>query len=217
MNHHRTTWFDGTAGRRVLVEHLVSNLAFGQTRSVAFVVPSDVSWTLPFYDVAITTARRGWKIAIDEVRYWLVTPEPEPLARLGTAVSAVASQRLEPEGIAFIGSTYPDVRDGLVLLDPQGESIEVDLVVALGCSGGFDVTSDRRRFGRRRRACTVLAETEPQPQGTPCTLCHPPQRAFASVAEQTRGCRHLRHPQLVHSWHQLDRLAGLRSPRHAGG
>jgi hypothetical protein len=56
-------------------------------------------------------------------------------------VSFAASQRLEPEGIAFIGSTYPDVRHGLVFLDPQGESIEVDLVVSLGHSGRFDVIS----------------------------------------------------------------------------
>ena len=152
MNHHGTTWFDGTSARSLLVDHLVCGLALGRIRSVAFVVPSDVSWTLPLYDVAIATARRGWRIGIDEVRYWFVTPEPEPLARLGTAVSIVASQRLEPEGIAFIGSTYPDVRDGLVLLDPQGESIEVDVVVSLGHGGGFDVTSDRRRLGRRGRA-----------------------------------------------------------------
>jgi hypothetical protein len=152
MRHHGTTWFDGTASGDVLVDHLTSNLAFGRIRSVAFVVPSDVSWTLPLYDVAIATARRGWKIGIDDVRYWFVTPEAEPLARLGTAVSVEASQRLEPEGITFIGSTYPDVRDGLVLLDPQGESIEVDVVVSLDHSGGFEVTSDRRRFGRRYRA-----------------------------------------------------------------
>jgi hypothetical protein len=74
------------------------------------------------------------------VAFVVPSAEPEPLARLGTAVSAVASQRLEPEGIAFIGSTYPDVRDGLVLLDPQGESLEPDLVVSLDHSGAFDVT-----------------------------------------------------------------------------
>jgi hypothetical protein len=114
-----------------VVDHLVSDLAFGRIRSVAFVVPSDVSWTLPLYDLAIATARRGWRIGIEDARYWFVTPEPEPLARLGTAVSVAASERLEPEGITFIGSTYADVRDGLVLLDPQGESIEVDAVVSL--------------------------------------------------------------------------------------
>jgi hypothetical protein len=132
-----------------VVDHLVSDLAFGRIRSVAFVVPSDVSWTLPLYDLAIATARRGWRIGIEDARYWFVTPEPEP-------VSVAASERLEPEGIAFIGSTYPEVRRGRVLLDPQGESIEVDLVVSLGRSGGFDLTPDRRRSvparpARRRR------------------------------------------------------------------
>ena len=140
---------DASPGRSVLVDHLVSDLALGRIQSLAFVVPSDVSMTLPLYDVAIATARRGWKIGIEDVRYWFVTPEPEPLASFGTAVCVAASQRLEPEGIAFIASTYPDVRRGLVLLDPRGESIEVDLVVSIGHAGGFDVTPDRRRFGRR--------------------------------------------------------------------
>ena len=129
--------------RSGLVDHLVSDVVLGRIRSLAFVVPSDVSMTMPLYDVAIATARGGWKIGIEGVRYWLVTPEPEPLAGFGTAVSVAASQRLEPEGIAFIGSTYPDVRRGVVLLDPQSESIQVDLVVSLGHSGGFDLTSAR--------------------------------------------------------------------------
>jgi hypothetical protein len=136
MNHNGTTWLDAPAGRSVLVDQLVSNLACGRIRSVAFVVPSDVSWTLPLYDVAIATARRGWKIGLDEVRYWFVTPEPEP-------VSVAVSQRLEPEGIAFVGSTYADVQGGLLLLDPQSETIQVDLVVSLGRCGGFEMTSYR--------------------------------------------------------------------------
>jgi hypothetical protein len=67
-----------------------------------------------------------------------------PLASFGRAVSVAVSQRLEPQGIAFIGSTYPDVRGGVVLLGPQGESIEADRVVSLGHNGGFDVTSHRK-------------------------------------------------------------------------
>ena len=124
-----------------LVDHLVSDVALGRVRSVAFVVPSDVSMTLPLYDVAIATARGGWTIGIDDVRYWFVTPEPEPLAGFGAAASVAAGQRLAPEGIAFIGSTYPDVRPGRVLLDPRGESIAVDLIVSLRRGGGFDVSS----------------------------------------------------------------------------
>jgi hypothetical protein len=108
-----------------LADRLVSDLESRRIESVAFVVTSDTEWTLPLYELAITTARRGWARGIQDARYWFITPEPEP-------VSDAVSQRLEPEGITFIGSTYPDVRPGLVLLDPQGESIEPDVIVGVG-------------------------------------------------------------------------------------
>jgi hypothetical protein len=125
-----------------IVDQLVSELTGGRVHSIAFVVPSEERMTMPLYDVAIATARRGWSIGIEDVRYWFVTPEPEPLVGCGP--------RLEPEGITFVGSTYADVRPGCVLLDPQRESIEVDLVVRLGHCGGFDLIPDRRRFVRAR-------------------------------------------------------------------
>jgi hypothetical protein len=58
-------------------------------------------------------------------------PEPEPLAGLGPAMSIGACERLEPEGIAFIGSTYADVRQGVVQLDPQADLIHADRIVSL--------------------------------------------------------------------------------------
>jgi hypothetical protein len=74
---------------------------------------------LPLYEEAITTARRGWQLGIPDARYWFVTPEPEP------------AESLEPEGITFIGSTYAEVRDGVVLLDPQDERIQPDRIVSM--------------------------------------------------------------------------------------
>jgi hypothetical protein len=59
--------------RRALVDRLVADLATGVIGSVAFVVPSHVWWTLPLYDVAITTARRGWTLGIAAATYWFVT------------------------------------------------------------------------------------------------------------------------------------------------
>jgi hypothetical protein len=114
-----------------IVDHLVVDLRIGRAHSVAFVVASDVTCALPLYDVAIATARRGWRLGIPDALYWFVTPEPAPLARYGTAVSAAVHQRLEPEGITFIGSTYAEVRRGVVLLDPQGGCIEPDRTVTL--------------------------------------------------------------------------------------
>jgi hypothetical protein len=105
---------------RALVNGLVAELETGRIASVAFIVRSDVSWALPLYDVAITTARRGWSLGIPAARYWLITPEPQPLAALGA------------EGITFIGSTYAHVQRGVVLLDPQDVHIHADRIVTLG-------------------------------------------------------------------------------------
>jgi hypothetical protein len=116
--------------RRSIAHHLVAELQAGRIRSVAFVVPSDAPRTLPLYDLAITTARRGWRLGIPAATYWFVTPEPAPPASL------------ESEGITFIGSTYAEVRGGVVLLDPQDERIEPDRIVSLNAHG--ELVVDRR-------------------------------------------------------------------------
>jgi hypothetical protein len=102
-----------------IAQHLIAELQTGRIQSVAFVVPSDARWTRPLYDLAITTARRGWRLGIPAATYWFVTPEPEPPAGL------------ESEGITFIGSTYADVEHGVVRLDPQDERLEPDRIVSL--------------------------------------------------------------------------------------
>jgi hypothetical protein len=142
-----------------IVDQLVSDLERRRIRSVAFVVPSDVEMTMPLYEVAIATARRGWQIGLEDVRYWFVTPEHEP-------VSVAAGERLEPEGVVFIGSTYCDVRGRVVLLDPQGESIEADLVVSLGHNGGFAATPklspvELVRVGSRHELLADSRSSEP--------------------------------------------------------
>jgi len=110
---------------------LFSRLGAGRVRSVAFVVPTGASWTLPLYELAVMTARQGWSAGLDDPRYWLVTPEPEPLAVFGAAVSREVRQLLEPEGITFMGGARPDVRGGVVLLDRRATRLEVDMVVCL--------------------------------------------------------------------------------------
>jgi hypothetical protein len=138
---------------------LVAELATGRLRSVAFVVQSDARWTLPLYDLAIATARRGWELGLPPASYWFVTPEPEPLASLGATMGKVAHERLEPEGIAFIGSTYADVRHGVVLLDPQAERIEPDRIVRLNrngeprCEWFSEPTSGSPADGRLAASC----------------------------------------------------------------
>ena len=112
--------------RRSISQHLTTELQAGGIESVAFVVPSDARRTLQLYEEAITTARRGWRLGIPAATYWFVTPEPAP---------PTGYESLEPEGITFIGSTYADVRGGVVLLDPQGGHIEPDRIVTLDENG----------------------------------------------------------------------------------
>jgi hypothetical protein len=100
-------------------QHLIADLRSGRVRSVAFVVPSDARRTWPLYELALTTARRGWRLGIPAATYWFVTPEEEPLADL------------EAEGITFVGSTYAEEQGGVVLLDPWDESIAPDRIVTL--------------------------------------------------------------------------------------
>jgi len=136
---HRTR--SGALADRI-VRELVAELRFGLIRTVAFVVRDEARWTLPLYEVAIATARRGWSLGLADARYWFVTPEPVPLAGFGAAARAAVGARLEPEGIRFIGSTFADLRPGAVLLDPQGVSLGVDRVVTLDESarvGAIDV------------------------------------------------------------------------------
>jgi hypothetical protein len=102
-----------------IAEHLIAELQTGRIHSVAFVAESNARWTLPLYQLALTTARRGWRLGIPDATYWFVTPESE------------AQVCLESEGIAFIGSTYAEVQHGLVLLDPRDERIEPDRIVCL--------------------------------------------------------------------------------------
>jgi sulfide:quinone oxidoreductase len=121
----------GVEDTTAALTRLVSDLDRGDVRRVAFVVPSGASWTLPLYELAIMTARHGWALGIDDMQYWFVTPESEPLAICGARASRAVHAMLEPEGIMFIGSTHAEVREGAVLLDRGRERLEADRIVCL--------------------------------------------------------------------------------------
>jgi hypothetical protein len=106
-----------------IADHLIADLQAGRIHSIAFMVPFESARTSPLYDLANTTARRAWQLGIPAATYWFVTPEREPLASL------------VDEGIEFIGSTYAEWRDGVLLLDPQDERIEPDRIVTLDEDG----------------------------------------------------------------------------------
>jgi sulfide:quinone oxidoreductase len=88
---------------------LLADLEDGYTKRVAFVVPPDVSWSLPLYELAIITARHVWRAGTSGATFTLVTPERRPLELFGDKASAMVAELLASEGIEFIGSVTPEV------------------------------------------------------------------------------------------------------------
>jgi sulfide:quinone oxidoreductase len=103
----------------------------GTLRSVAFVVPSLPIWSLPAYELALTTASRA-RAGGHDVGVLLITPEDSPLAALGVNASAEVAQLLGENGITTITSATCQIREqGRIDLYPLRSSILVDQIIAL--------------------------------------------------------------------------------------
>ena len=186
-----------------IVHDLIADLRLGRIRTVAFVVRGDVRWTLPLYELAIATARRGWSMGIADARYLVRHARARSARGLRIRRTRAVSARLEPEGITFVGSTFADLRPGAVLLDPQGECIEVDRVVTLGESPritmiDFDGRDDRFQYeaagssgetvGTRVDLAAELL-LQPFPRGVPQLLVDVPEVSLDRVlGDELRLC-----------------------------
>jgi sulfide:quinone oxidoreductase len=109
----------------------VLDRAASKDHRMAFVVPHGVSWSLPLYEIALMTQRRGVERGAD-VKIAIVTPEAAPLAVFGPAVSAAVGELLEARGIEFFpSSTVRDLREDGITLSPGDRVLGPAEVVAL--------------------------------------------------------------------------------------
>lgn len=111
---------------RELVEDLVS----GRAGSVAFAVPSEPTWALPLYELALMTAGHLYESS-SSAKVHLVTPEDEPLALFGPAASEALGELLKARGIALRTSSRPVGVDGRALMLAGGGRVFADRVVTL--------------------------------------------------------------------------------------
>ncbi|HEX6711970.1 MAG TPA: FAD-dependent oxidoreductase [Thermoleophilaceae bacterium] len=119
---------------------LVQDVEGGYVRSIVFVVPSGVSWSLPLYELALMTARRAYEMCMD-VDLTFVTPEERVLPLFGSRASADVRAMLEQAGIDVRCGFVPEIpAKGTVLLHPSGDWVEADRVVALPVVRGRRVT-----------------------------------------------------------------------------
>jgi sulfide:quinone oxidoreductase len=113
------------------IRALLEEIAAGQVRRVAFVVPWGAVWSLPIFELALMTAGRLAARQIEGVELVVVTPEKDPLHLFGPAGSNAVRELLNEHGIKLVTSAYPTAfLDGELWLAPEGR-IDADRVVAL--------------------------------------------------------------------------------------
>jgi sulfide:quinone oxidoreductase len=121
----------GGPGSDERMHGLVQDVEAGYVKRVAFVLPADVSWPLPLYELALMTAERADDMCA-HVELTLVTPEAVALELFGPDTARDVEDLLDAAGIALRASTRADVpAANVVELHPGGERLHVDRVVTL--------------------------------------------------------------------------------------
>jgi sulfide:quinone oxidoreductase len=88
---------------------LLADLEEGYAKRIAFVVPPDVAWPLPAYELALMTAWDARDMGQDDVEVTVYTPEETPLGVFGDEASNGLRADLEAAGV--------QVRTGVVVAE----------------------------------------------------------------------------------------------------
>ena len=126
---HAETIGDDTAAEAL--HGILADLEEGYLKRLAFVVPPQVAWTLPAYELALLVAHDAWSMGIDDAQLSLVTPEDRPLALFGPQAGAAVGELLAERGIAFVGGVCAEVGRGTLDLHPGGRRMTAERVFAL--------------------------------------------------------------------------------------
>ena len=113
---------------------VLADLEEGYAKRVAFVVPRDVAWPLPAYELALMTAWDARDMGQDDVEVTVYTPEEAPLEIFGSEASSGLRADLEEAGVrvetGVVVEEDPEAPARLVA-QPGGRPIESQRVIAL--------------------------------------------------------------------------------------
>jgi sulfide:quinone oxidoreductase len=111
---------------------LLRDLEQAYVRSVAFVVPPNVAWPLPAYELALMAARQVQGMGIDDAQLTVVTPEDAPLGIFGNQATEAVAAELAVARVEIVTGAYVQRREaGHLEIQPGARRLEVDSVVAL--------------------------------------------------------------------------------------
>jgi sulfide:quinone oxidoreductase len=130
-----------------LLHGLVQDIEEGYLHRLAVLVPSQPTWPLPAYELALMASERAWEMQVD-LEVTLVTPEPAPLELFGPVASRALASLLAERRIDVIRSARWEVPRGRsVLIHPGGRELEFDRIVALPALRGPDLAGLPRSDG----------------------------------------------------------------------
>jgi sulfide:quinone oxidoreductase len=113
------------------IRRLFDEVLAGRVRRLVFASPSECTWPLPLYELALLTSAGLRRSRHEGVQLTVVTPEPTPLHLYGRRTSRDVEDALERAGVSLLtGATPAEFGDGVLRLDPAG-ALEADCVVAL--------------------------------------------------------------------------------------
>jgi sulfide:quinone oxidoreductase len=122
--------FRGPEDSPALVK-LLTEAEEGRIRTIAFALPSGITWPLPLYELALLTDVHLADAGVGGGSLRVVTPEDRPLGLFGPAASEAVRELLEIRGIGLSTRTTPiSAEEGTLRVVPDGE-IDADRVVAL--------------------------------------------------------------------------------------
>ena len=132
----------------------------GYAKSIAFVVPPDVGWTLPAYELALMTAWSAAEMNEDDVDIRVVTPEQAPLALFGVIASQAAGVDLAEAGVTVETGAYVEELGNppALVVQPGARPLEARRVVALPRAVPPDLSglpTDGRGFVKVDAHCRV--------------------------------------------------------------
>jgi sulfide:quinone oxidoreductase len=112
----------------------------GESRRLVFAVPSEATWSLPIYELAMMAAVDLRARGVRNATLTLVTPESEPLRLFGAAAGAALREMLDTRGVALLTDTRPlTVGEGLLRVEP-GKPLRADHVISVPALGGPRLT-----------------------------------------------------------------------------
>jgi sulfide:quinone oxidoreductase len=128
---HAMTWDDRIAAETM--GGLLRDFEEGYARSLAVVIPPGPVWPLRAYELALVVRLEAGGMGID-VQTTIIAPQASPLEILGHRALDVISNELERAGVSVSSADRAEVEQGhhaVIVLQPSGERLEVDRVLAL--------------------------------------------------------------------------------------